>query len=65
MLDFAVLIQFTHVTDGRTDGIAVAYTAYAIACMLSRIKTEDNVDATQCIGFSGLLSVKVGVLTFA
>jgi len=30
MISSAVLIQYTRVTDGRTDGIGVAYTRYSI-----------------------------------
>ena len=30
MIGSAVLIQYTRVTDGRTDGIGVAYTRYSI-----------------------------------
>ena len=30
MIRSAVLIQYTRVTDGRTDGIGVAYTRYSI-----------------------------------
>ena len=30
MIRSAVLIQYTRVTDGRTDGIGVAYTHYSI-----------------------------------
>ena len=37
MIRLAVLIQYTRVTDGQTDGIGVAYTRYSI--MLSRVKT--------------------------
>ena len=39
MIRSAVLIQYTRVTDGRTDGIDVAYIR-AIAYMLSRVKTR-------------------------
>ena len=35
MIRSAVLIQYTRVTDGRTDGIGVAHTRYS---MLSRVK---------------------------
>jgi len=38
MICSAVLIQYTRVTDGRTDGIGVAYTRYSI--MLSRVKNR-------------------------
>jgi len=31
MIHSAALIQITRVTDGRTDGIRVAYTRYAVA----------------------------------
>jgi len=40
MMRSAVLIQSMRETDGRTDGIAVAYTRYSII-MLSRVKTID------------------------
>jgi len=37
----AVLTQYTHVTDGRTDGhTELAWHIRAIAYMLSRVKTE-------------------------
>jgi len=39
MIRSAVLIQYTRVTDGRTDGIGVAYTRYSIyACAVARNK---------------------------
>jgi len=38
MIHSAVLIQYTRVTDRRTDGIGVAYIR-AIAYMLSRVKS--------------------------
>jgi len=40
MIRSAVLIQYTRVTDGQTDGIGVAYTRYSY--MLSRVKTDSN-----------------------
>ena len=46
MIRSAVLTQYTRVTDrrtdGRTDGIGVAYIR-AIAYMLSRVKTENKI----------------------
>ena len=41
MVRKAVLIQITRVTDGRTDGIGVAYTALSIA---SRGKNDRSID---------------------
>ena len=35
----AVLIQITRVTDGRTDGIGVAYTRYNIYAVASKNRT--------------------------
>jgi len=37
----AVLIQYTRVTDGQTDGIGVAYTRYSIYAVV-RNKTDKN-----------------------
>ena len=37
----AVLIQYTHVTDGQTDGIGVAYTRYSIYAV-ARKKTGNE-----------------------
>ena len=53
----AVLIQYTRVTDGRTDGIGVAYTRYSI--MLSRVKIIDFTTS----GISLCSTHKVLVLT--
>jgi len=48
MIRSAVLIQYTHVTDGRTDGIGVAYTRYSIYavvhknCTYKIVSTDDK-----------------------
>ena len=38
MMRLAVLTQITHVTDGRTDGIGVAYTRYSIYAVARKKK---------------------------
>jgi len=61
MIRSAVLIQYTRVTDGRTDrrtdGIGVAYTRYSI--MLSRLKTVYPQTTETTIAFP---SIEVGPL---
>ena len=42
MIRSAVLIQYTHVTDGQTDGIGVAYTRYSIYAVARKKTTETS-----------------------
>ena len=53
MIRSAVLIQYTRVTDGRTDGIGVAYTRYSIYAVARknslRLLLSHNLrDGTHC-----------------
>ena len=43
MIRSAVLIQYTRVTDGQTDGIGVAYTRYSIYAVARKNQAPDTV----------------------
>jgi len=40
MIHSAVLIQYTRVTDGQTDGIGVAYTRYSIYAVVRKKRAD-------------------------
>jgi len=51
MIRSAILIQYTRVTDGQTDGIGVAYTRYAVARNNRGNDQKDVSERTSVSGF--------------